>query len=128
MSKHVSKSTNLRTKMRVRRHLRVRNKVNGTPDKPRLAIFRSSRHIYAQVIDDTKGATLVSVSTLTADLKKKFAKGDKKEKAKVVGEEIAKRCKKKKISQVVFDRGGFLFTGGRIKAVAEGAREGGLKF
>ena len=104
-----------------KRHRRVRKTVLGTPERPRLAVFRSNRHIYAQLIDDRAGATLASASTL-AD-----GKGDPKARAKSVGEEIATKAKAAGIEKAVFDRGGFRYHG-RVQAVAEGAREGGLEF
>lgn len=109
---------------RERRHRRIRAKVLGTALRPRLSIFRSNKHIYLQVIDDEKGVTLVSASDIEVKLPK--AKG-KLEVSKGLGEELAKRAKEKKISKVVFDRGGYLYTG-RVKQVAEGARAGGLDF
>ncbi|HHX77658.1 MAG TPA: 50S ribosomal protein L18 [Firmicutes bacterium] len=112
---------------RLKRHLRVRRNVQGTPERPRLCVFRSLKNIYAQVIDDSSGNTLVSASSLDASLKKEGGKGSNKEAAKAVGELLAKRCLEKGIETVVFDRGGFLFHG-RVKALAEGARESGLKF
>jgi large subunit ribosomal protein L18 len=112
---------------RVRRHVRVREKVAGTGDRPRLCVFRSLTHIYAQVIDDVQGQTLVAASTLDADIKKE-AKGKKKSaEAGLVGTLIAKRAKDKGIAQVAFDRGGFKYQG-RVKALADAARKGGLKF
>lgn len=108
---------------RVRKHKRVRKSVHGTSDKPRLAVFRSGQHIYAQIIDDQLGKTLVA----TSDLKEEGAKGTKTERAYKVGEKVAKDALKLKITSVVFDRGGFLYHG-RIGALAKGAREGGLKF
>jgi large subunit ribosomal protein L18 len=105
-----------------RRHRRVRKKVTGTPERPRLAVYKSNRHIYAQVIDDFAGRTLVAASTV-ADANG----GGPKEKAKAVGTALAKRAKDAGISRVTFDRGGFKFHG-RVRAVAEGAREGGLEF
>ncbi len=113
---------------RKRRHVRVRAKVNGTPLRPRLNVFRSSAHIYAQVIDDSRGHTLVAASDLEAAIKERA--GDdapKTTRAKVVGQVIAERAKAAGIDSVVFDRGGFLYHG-RVRAVAEGAREGGLIF
>src|SRR6478609_4122315 len=113
---------------RKRRHVRVRAKVSGTPKRPRLNVFRSSAHIYAQVIDDIAGHTLVAASDLEADVLQ--AAGDdaaKTARAKALGEVIAQRAKAVGIDAVVFDRGGFLYHG-RIKAVADGAREGGLDF
>jgi large subunit ribosomal protein L18 len=113
---------------RKRRHVRVRAKVKGTAARPRLNVFRSSAHIYAQVIDDVQGHTLVSACDIEDDVKSTF--GDdapKTEKAKAVGRIVAERAKAAGINSVVFDRGGFLYHG-RIKAVAEGAREAGLEF
>jgi len=113
---------------RKRRHVRVRAKVSGTPQRPRLNVFRSSAHIYAQVIDDLAGHTLVSASDLEADVQQTAGDGAAKTaRAKAVGQIIAQRAKAAGIEAVVFDRGGFLYHG-RIKAVAEGAREGGLDF
>lgn len=109
------------------RHARVRNKVFGTAERPRLNVYRSLNQIYAQIIDDEKGATLVSASSLEKDLAEKCAGKNRTEQAKVVGEAIAKRAKKKKIETVVFDRGGYLYTG-RVQALADSAREAGLKF
>jgi len=112
---------------RLRRRARVRKKVVGTDQRPRVCVFRSSKHIYAQVISDEQGKTLVAVSTLSDQL----GDPDKKNKgvavAKLVGLALAKLCKEKDITDVVFDRNGFLYHG-RVKAVAEGAREGGLRF
>ncbi len=112
---------------RKRRHLRIRRNVFGTPEKPRLNVYRSLNEIYVQVIDDTKGHTLASASTIDSGLKKKFKGKTKKEKAKLVGQTIADRAKDKGIKSVVFDRGGFKYIG-RVAALAEGARENGLKF
>ena len=109
---------------RVRRHARVRNKISGTAECPRLCVFRSNTGVYAQIIDDVKGVTLVSASTLDKDVKTKHAN---KEAAREVGTLIAKRASEKKISNVVFDRGGYIYHG-VIKELAEAAREGGLKF
>jgi len=112
---------------RNRRHARVRKKVSGAADRPRLCVFRSPNHIYAQVIDDQKGNTLVAASTLDAEIKKD-AKGKKKAgRAELVGLLLAKRAVEKGISQVAFDRGGFRYQG-RVKALADAARKGGLKF
>ena len=110
---------------RHRRHLWIRNRVMGTPERPRLAVFRSLSHIYAQVIDDVAGTTLAAASDLEADLR--TADGKKAEVAKQVGTLVAQRAKDAGISQVVFDRGGFIYHG-RIKALADGAREAGLSF
>ncbi|MCD4803396.1 MAG: 50S ribosomal protein L18 [Anaerolineales bacterium] len=112
---------------RKRRHLRIRRNVFGTPEKPRLNVYRSLDEIYVQVIDDTKGHTLASASTIDSGLKKKLKGMTKKEKAKLIGQTIADRAKDKGIKSVVFDRGGFKYIG-RVAALAEGARENGLKF
>ena len=113
---------------RKRRHVRVRAKVNGTADRPRLNVFRSSAHIYCQIIDDLAGHTLVAASDLEDAVKDKAGEGaTKTARSKAVGEVIAERAMAAGIDSVVFDRGGFLYHG-RIKAVADGAREGGLKF
>jgi len=120
----------VRTKegIRTRIRARIRRKLAGTPERPRLAVFRSQAHIYAQVIDDDAGKTLCSASTLDKDLQKeKSAKGANVASAKAVGQLIATRAKEKGIQAVVFDRGGFQYHG-RIKALADGAREAGLKF
>jgi large subunit ribosomal protein L18 len=112
---------------RHRRHARVRKKVSGAADRPRLCVFRSPNHIYAQVIDDEQGNTLVTASTLDAEIKND-SKGKKKTgRAELVGSLLAKRAKEKGISQVAFDRGGFKYQG-RVKALADAARKGGLKF
>ena len=110
---------------RVRRHEAIRRKISGTTEVPRLNVFRSLNNIYAQIIDDTKGITLVSASSLDKDLKIK--NGSNIEAAKVVGEAIAKKALKAKINKVVFDRGGYLYHG-RVAALAEAARENGLEF
>lgn len=112
---------------RQRRHRRVRAKISGTPERPRLNVFRSLDHIYAQVIDDVAGHTLVSASTVDRELRTEVADKGKSEAAKLVGELIAKRAKEAGITEVVFDRGGYRYHG-RIKALADGAREAGLKF
>ena len=112
-----------KNKTRQRRHQRIRNKIIGTNDCPRLNVFRSNANIHAQIIDDTKGVTLVSCSSV--DLK--LENGGNVEAAKKVGAEIANRAKAKNIENVVFDRGGYIYHG-RVKALAEAAREGGLKF
>ena len=111
-------------KARLRRHKRVRGKISGTAECPRLNVFRSTKNIYAQIIDDVKGVTLVAASSLDKEFN---GNGGNKEAARKVGEMIAKRAAEKGISQVVFDRGGYIFHG-RVKELAEGAREGGLKF
>ncbi len=114
-----------RNEVRKARHERVRNKISGTTETPRLNVFRSNSNIFAQIIDDTKGATLVSASSIDKELSLK--NGGNVEAAIKVGELIAKRAKKAKITEVVFDRGGYLYHG-RVKALAEAARENGLKF
>ncbi len=121
----MSDSAQQKREARVRRHRRVRKKVSGTTERPRLAVFRSSAHIYAQVIDDAAGTTVASASTLDKELKGKTAAT--REGAAEVGKILAERAKQAGISKVVFDRGGFLFHG-RVKALADGAREGGLEF
>jgi large subunit ribosomal protein L18 len=115
-----------KTTKRKLRQERVRKRVRGSDSKPRLCVFRSSRHIYAQVISDEGGKTLVSASTLSEELRGD-GKGKKVDVAKKVGTLIAKRCLDQQISQVIFDRNGFLYHG-RIKALADAAREAGLKF
>ena len=110
---------------RVKRHLRVRKKVSGTPERPRLSVYRSEKNIYAQIIDDINAVTLVSASTLDKDLNLKV--GGNKEAAKLVGELIAKRAVDKGITEVVFDRGGYVYHG-RVQVLADSAREAGLKF
>ena len=110
-----------------RRHQRIRKKVSGTPERPRLAVFRSNLHIYAQVIDDVAQHTLVSASTVDKELKGKLASTSNAEASSEVGKLIAQRALSKGISQVVFDRGGNLYHG-RVKALAEAARENGLNF
>ena len=114
-----------RNEMRVIRHKRIRENLSGTSEKPSLSVFRSNANISAQIIDDTKGVTLVSASSLEKELNIK--NGGNIEAAKVIGAEIAKRAKSKKINEVVFDRGGYLYHG-RVAALAEAARENGLKF
>jgi large subunit ribosomal protein L18 len=111
---------------RRRIHTRIRKKVNGTAERPRLAVHFSGRHVYAQVIDDDAGKTLAAVSTLQKDFAGKKAAADR-ETAERVGKTIAEKLRAKKIERVVFDRGGFIFHG-KIKALADAAREGGLKF
>jgi large subunit ribosomal protein L18 len=113
---------------RKRRHVRVRAKVSGTPSRPRLNVFRSSAHIYAQVIDDLAGHTLAAASDLEAEIRERAGDdANKTAKAKAVGQIVAERAKAAGVETVVFDRGGFLYHG-RVKAVAEGAREAGLEF
>ena len=111
-------------KARLKRHRRVRNKISGTAARPRLNVFRSLSNIYAQVIDDTTGTTLVSASTVEAGFE---GNGGNKEAARKVGQTVAERAVEKGITEVVFDRGGYIYPG-RVKELAEGARAGGLKF
>ncbi len=118
---------NNRTEARIRRHRRVRKTISGTESRPRLSVFRSLAEIYAQVIDDSTGVTLASASTIDQEIKPKMAGLKKLEQASLVGEAVAERAKSKGISQVVFDRGGFRFSG-RVKALAESARKAGLEF
>ncbi|WKY45427.1 50S ribosomal protein L18 [Eubacteriaceae bacterium ES2] len=120
------KKTN-KNKLRVKRHVRVRNKITGTEERPRLNVFRSNKNMYAQIIDDSKGITLVSASSIDTDLKAQIENGGDKAGAKKVGEAIAKKAVEKGIVNVVFDRGGYEYHG-RVKELAEGAREAGLKF
>ncbi len=112
---------------RIKRHTRVRKKVFGTPDRPRLCVHKSLKHIYAQIIDDQSGRTLLAVSSLSPDVRDKLSDGGNIEAAKVVGEVLGKRALENNISAVVFDRGGYLYHG-RVKALAESAREAGLNF
>ncbi len=116
-----------RAAARIKRHNRIRRNVIGTSERPRLNVFRSLNEIYAQVIDDSKGHTIVSASTIDTELKKKFKGMGKKDQAKLVGQTVADRAKKKGIKTVVFDRGGYKYIG-RVAALAEGARENGLQF
>lgn len=112
---------------RLKRHRRQRNKINGTTERPRLNVYRSLNNIYAQVIDDVKGVTLVSASTLDKELTENVNHGGNKESAKMVGELVAKRALAAGVKQVVFDRGGYLYHG-RVKELADAAREAGLEF
>ena len=114
--------TNIKTEKRIRLHKKIRSRVSGTAECPRLAVFRSNRYMYAQLIDDVKGVTLVSASDLSLD-----DKMNKVERAKTVGKNLAENAKKVKISSVVFDRGGFSYRG-RVQALADAAREAGLQF
>ncbi len=116
-----------RTEARGRVRIRVRQRVRGAAERPRLAVFKSGRHIYAQVIDDGKGATLAHASSLDAGLKKELPKGASSDAAGKVGALVAERAKKAGVTKVVFDRGGYRYHG-RVKALAEGARTGGLEF
>jgi len=123
----MARSNHSRSVARARRHIRVRKKVLGTPERPRLAIFRSLAEIYAQVIDDQAGHTVISASSVDHELRPKVAGLKKTEQARLVGRILAERAKAKGIDKVVFDRGGFRYIG-RVKAFADGAREGGLEF
>jgi large subunit ribosomal protein L18 len=116
-----------RNEARVRRHKRVRQKINGTTKVPRLSVFRSLKHIYAQIIDDEAGLTLVSASTLDADVRSEVAGLGKIEQAKVVGKRLAEKALSKGVERVVFDRAGYVYHG-RVKALADASREGGLVF
>jgi large subunit ribosomal protein L18 len=113
--------------VRLRIHERIRKRLTGSPARPRLAIFRSNKHIYAQIIDDSKGTTLIAASTRDVDAKKDVKNGGNVTAAKAVGKLVAERAKAKGIEAVLFDRGGYLYHG-RIKALADAAREAGLKF
>ena len=112
---------------RVKRHIKLRHDLTGTSVRPRLCVYRSLNHIYAQIIDDSKGKTLVACNTTQKEIQEKVKGMTNKEQAKFIGTEIARLAKKKKIEEVVFDRGGYLYTG-RVKELADGARAGGLKF
>ncbi|MFC1922728.1 50S ribosomal protein L18 [Chloroflexota bacterium] len=116
-----------RSKVRKRRHLRVRKRVNGTADRPRLNVFRSLSQIYVQVINDETGTTLISASSIDRDLRKNMKGKTKTEQAEQVGKVVAERAKSQGIDQVIFDRAGYRYIG-RVKALADGAREGGLQF
>ena len=113
--------------VRQRRHARVRKQISGTAETPRLNVYRSLNHIYVQVIDDVKGVTIASASTMEKAIREQLAGKTKTEAAKLVGQMAGERAKEKGIETVVFDRGGYLYTG-RVKAVADGAREAGLNF
>jgi large subunit ribosomal protein L18 len=119
----VTKRTAARTRARVRRHLRVRKKITGTADRPRLVVNRSAKHVFVQIVDDNVGHTLVSASTMDTDIRS--AEGDKTAKAKLVGTLLAQRAKSAGITTVVFDRGGYKYHG-RVAALADSAREAGL--
>ncbi|MEE9515700.1 MAG: 50S ribosomal protein L18 [Candidatus Adiutricales bacterium] len=120
-------SVNPKALARERRKRRVRKKIRGTAARPRLSVFRSARHIYVQAVDDDSGMTLAAASTLSPGLKDKVKGLNKRDAAKLVGEQIGSRIKEKGIERVVFDRNGFLYHG-RVQALSEGARETGLKF
>lgn len=116
-----------RNKRRIERHYKVRNKIQGTPERPRLSVYRSAKHIYAQIIDDATKRTLVSASTNDKELRDEAVKLNKSDAAKLVGKAIGERAKANGIDTVVFDRGGYLYHG-RVKLLADGARESGLEF
>jgi large subunit ribosomal protein L18 len=123
----MAKKTERKEMLRQRRKRRVRKKILGTPVRPRLSVFRSSKHIYAQVIDDTEGVTLASASSVDTEFERE-EDDTKVDCARRVGEMLAARCKEESIQAVVFDRNGYRYQSGRIRALAEGAREGGLNF
>ena len=116
-----------RTKIREKKHLKIRNRFSGTPERPRLSVFRSNSHMYAQIIDDTVGNTLVAASTLDKDVKGQVKFTDNVEAATLLGKVIAQKALDKGIKTVVFDRGGFIYHG-KVQALAEAAREAGLEF
>ena len=116
-----------KNELRKKRHWRMRKNLHGTSERPRLNVYRSTSNIYAQIIDDTIGSTLVSASTLDAEIKSQLSGKTKKEAAKLVGEAIGKRAKEKGISKIVYDRSGYVYTG-RVAELAAGAREAGLEF
>jgi len=116
-----------RQKVRVKKHIRIRNRFSGTAERPRLAVFRSNNHMYAQIIDDVAGNTLVAASTVEKDIKANLKKTNDVEAAAYLGKIIGERAKKKGIDTVVYDRGGFIYHG-KVKALADGAREAGLEF
>ena len=116
-----------RKAIREKKHMRIRNRFSGTAERPRLAVYRSNKHIYAQIIDDTKGVTLVQASTMDASVKGTFDEVNKTAAAKAIGKLIGERALAAGVEKVVFDRSGYLYTG-RVASLAEGAREAGLKF
>ncbi len=116
-----------RNEARQRRHLRIRKSLEGTPERPRLCVFRSSIHTYAQLIDDRAGRTLAAASTLDPEIRERAAAGKKADAGKMVGQLIARRAQERGVRRVVFDRGGYVYHG-RVRALADGAREGGLEF
>ena len=116
-----------RSAARKRRHARVRKKISGPSNAPRLSVFRSLKHIYAQIIDDESGRTLISASTLDPDIRERVAELDKTEQAKLVGKYLAEKALSNGVTKVVFDRGGYKYHG-RVKALADASREGGLQF
>lgn len=121
------KRVELKREARLKRHLRVRKKVEGTQERPRLSLFKSARHIYAQVIDDEAGRTLAAASSLSLQMLQGGKVGDKKERAKAVGKMVAEAAMKADVRKVVLDRGGYRYHG-RVKALADSAREAGLEF
>ena len=116
-----------RQEIRAKKHMKIRNRFSGTAERPRLAVFRSNNHVYAQVIDDVAGKTLVSASTLEKDIKAELKNTDDTDAATKIGEIVAKRALEKGIKAVVFDRGGYIYHG-KVKALADAAREAGLEF
>lgn len=116
-----------KSKIRVKKHIKLRNRFTGTPERPRLAVFRSNNHMYAQVIDDTVGVTIASASTLEKDIKAELQKTNDVAAASYLGTVIAKRAMEKGVKAVVFDRGGFIYQG-KVKALADAARVAGLEF
>ena len=116
-----------RSKVRAKKHMRIRNRFSGSAERPSLAVFRSNNHVYAQVIDDVNGTTLVSASTLEKDIKAELKNTDDIEAATKIGDVVAKRALEKGIKAVVFDRGGYIYHG-KVKALADAAREAGLEF
>ena len=116
-----------RSEVRVKKHMKTRNRFSGTAERPRLAVFRSNNHMYAQIIDDVAGATLVSASTLEKEVKGELSKTNDVEAAAYIGTLVAKRAIEKGIKEVVFDRGGFIYQG-KVQALADAAREAGLEF
>ena len=116
-----------RSAARKRRHARVRKKISGTSNAPRLSVFRSLKHIYAQIIDDESGRTLISASTLDSDIRERVIELNKTEQAKLVGKRLAEKALSNGVTKVVFDRGGYKYHG-RVKALADASREGGLQF
>ena len=120
-------STKTKEDVRQRLHDRIRKKIRGTQQRPRLAVFRSQEHIYAQIVDDVAGCTLCAASSLDKELRAKFKRGGDVKAAQAVGGLLARRAREKGVEAVVFDRGGFIYHG-RVKALADAAREGGLKF
>jgi large subunit ribosomal protein L18 len=118
---------NIKHSARIARHKRVRKKLSGTSERPRMTVFRSARHIYVQIVDDMSSVTLASASTMSKDFRESGLRGGNKEAAKKIGEEIAKKARDKQIEAVLFDRGGYKFHG-RVKTLADAAKEAGLKF